>query len=64
MFTKDELKLIFKVFSELEVDSEDKELTKLKSKMTLLNEQVEEAEKMQEKMAIIQEKIQKLAEED
>ena len=64
MFTKDELKLIFKVFSELEVNSEDKELSKLKSKMALLDEQVKEAEKVQEKMAIIQEKIQKLAEKD
>lgn len=60
MFTKDELKLIFKVFSELEVDSEDKELTKLKSKMTLLDEQVALAEETQEKMAVIQDKIQDL----
>lgn len=64
MFTKDELKLIFKVFSELEVDSEDKELSKLKSKMALLDEQVALAEETQEKMAVIQDKIQKLAEED
>ena len=64
MFTKDELKLIFNVFKDLDVASEDKELSKLKSKMALLDEQIEEAEKAQEKMAIIQEKIQKLAEED
>lgn len=60
MFTKDELKLIFNVFSELEVDSEDKELTKLKSKMALLDEQVALAEETQEKMAVIQDKIQDL----
>ena len=62
MFTKDELKLIFNVFSELEVDSEDKELTKLKSKMALLDEQVALAEETQEKMAVIQDKIQDLEE--
>ena len=60
MFTKEELKLIFNVFSELEVDSEDKELTKLKSKMALLDEQVALAEETQEKMAVIQDKIQDL----
>lgn len=60
MFTKDELKLIFNVFSELEVNSENKELTKLKSKMALLDEQVALAEETQEKMAVIQDKIQDL----
>lgn len=60
MFTKDELKLIFEVFADLEVDSDNSELTKLKSKMALLDEQVALAEETQEKMAVIQDKIQDL----